>query len=74
MYDDFYNLWNQEQIAIIADLLKLADKQTDKETKTSFIEAIDSIIKNKEKIIRINQYCNRKYYKLSKNYKNNKII
>ena len=49
LYDDFYNLWNQEQITIIADLLKLADKQKDKETKTSFIEAIDSIIKNKEK-------------------------
>ena len=33
---------------IIADLLKLADKQTDIKSKVSFVEAIDSIIKNKE--------------------------
>ena len=48
LYDDFYNLWNEEQIKIIADLLKLADKQTDIKSKVSFVEAIDSIIKNKE--------------------------
>lgn len=49
LYDDFYQLWDKEQITIVADLLKLANKQTDTETKISFIEAIDSIIKNKEK-------------------------
>ena len=49
LYEDFYQLWDPEQITIVADLLKLANKQTDTETKISFIEAIDSIIKNKEK-------------------------
>ena len=48
LYDDFNQLWDEEQITIIADLLNLANKQTELSTKTSFIEAIDAIIKNKE--------------------------
>ena len=50
LYDDFYKLWNIEQIKIISDLLKLADKhKNQKETSLSFIHSIDCIIKNKEK-------------------------
>ena len=48
LYEDFYQLWDPEQITIVADLLKLAINKKIK-TKISFIEAIDSIIKNKEK-------------------------
>ena len=36
------------QSDFIADLLNLANKQTELSTKTSFIEAIDAIIKNKD--------------------------
>ena len=49
LYNDFNKLWDAEQIKIIADLLNLANKQKTIQTKTSFIEAIDSIIKDKEK-------------------------
>ena len=51
LYDDFYNLWDKEQIKIVSDLLKLAHKhKNDKNTSLSFIQSIDSIIQNKEKL------------------------
>ena len=51
LYEEFYNLWDKEQIKIISDLLQLAYKhRKHNSTSLAFIESIDSIIKNKEKL------------------------
>jgi len=47
LYDKFRNLWTNEQIKLISDLLLQADKNNN-ETE-SFIKAIDSILQIKEK-------------------------
>lgn len=48
LYQEFYNLWDNEQIEIIAKLLIKSDKLNDSDDVLSYIKAIDSIIKRKE--------------------------
>lgn len=49
LYEEFYQLWDNDQIKIISELINKADKTDDYLDKLSFIKAIDSILKNKEK-------------------------
>lgn len=48
LYDKFRLLWNDEQIQIIAFLLKQAEENID--SKYSFLDAIDCILKKKEEM------------------------
>ena len=49
LYDDFFKLWDKEQIKLISDLILKAEKTNDKLDKLSFIKAIDAILNNKER-------------------------
>tara|TARA_Y100000590_G_scaffold469703_1_gene659191 strand:+ start:1714 stop:2394 length:681 start_codon:yes stop_codon:yes gene_type:complete len=49
LYSKFKNLWNEEQIKLIAELLTQADKTSDNQIETkAYIKAIDSILQSKE--------------------------
>lgn len=48
LYNEFFSLWDEDQIEIIAKLISKADKLKNKEDKLSYVKAIDNIIKRKE--------------------------